>query len=64
MENEILIHLSVVPNAYYLEPKGDANPSNFINQETNQISFRQSLVDLSSWNTKNSFRNWPKMPKE
>ena len=63
MENEILIPSSVVPNAYYLGPMGDANPSDFINQETNQIPFRQSLVDLSSWNTKNSFRNWPKMPK-
>ena len=31
MENEILIPLSVVPNAYYLGPMGDANPSNFIN---------------------------------
>ena len=46
-----------------LGPMGDANPLDFINQETNQISFRQSLVDLSSWNTKNPFRNWPKMPK-
>ena len=63
MENEILIPLSVVPNAYYLGPMGEANPLYFINQETNQIPFRQSLVDLSSWNTKNPFRNWPKMPK-
>ena len=63
MENEILIPSSVVPNAYYLGPMGDANPSDFINQETNKIPFRQSLVDLSSWNTKNPFRNWPKMPK-
>ena len=57
MENEILIPSSVVPNAYYLRPMGDADPSDFINQETNQIPFRQSLVDLSSWNTKNPFRN-------
>ena len=42
---------------------GDANPLNFINQETNQIPFRQFLVDLSSWNTKNPFRNRPKMSK-
>jgi len=63
MENEIMIPLSVVPNAYYLGPMGDANSSDFINQETNQIPFRQSLVDLSSWNTKNPFRNWPKMPR-
>ena len=28
-----------------------------------KFPFRQSLVDLSSWNTKNPFRNWPKMPK-
>ena len=58
-----MIPSSVVPNAYYLGPMGDVNPSDSINQETNQIPFRQSLVDLSSWNTKNSFRNWPKMPK-
>ena len=48
MENKILIPSSVVPNAYYLGPMGDANPLDFINQETNQIPFRQSLVDLSS----------------
>ena len=63
MENEILIPSFVVPNAYYLGPMGDSNLLDFINQETNQIPFRQSLVDLSSWNTKNPFRNWPKMPK-
>jgi len=57
MENKILIPSSVVPNAYYLGPMGDVNPSDFINQETNQIPFRQSLVDLSSWNTKNLFKN-------
>jgi len=55
--NEILISSSVIPNAYYLGPMGDTNPSDFINQETNQIPFRQSLVDLSSWNTKTPFRN-------
>ena len=63
MKNEILIPSSIISNAYYLGPMGDTNPSDFINQETNQIPFRQSLVDLSSWNTKNPFRNWPKMPK-
>ena len=52
MKNEIWIPSSVIPNAYYLEPMRDTNPSNFINQETNQIPFRQSLVDLSFWNTK------------
>ena len=63
MENEILIPLSIFQNVYYLGPMEDVNPSDPINQETNQIPFRQSLVDLSSWNTKNPFRNWPKMPK-
>ena len=63
MENEIWIPSFVIPNAYYLGPKGDTNPLDFINQETNQIPFKQSLVDLSSWNTKNIFRNWPKMSK-
>ena len=63
MKNEILIPMSVVPKAYYLGPMGDADPLDFIKQETNQIPFRQSLVDLSSWNTKNPFSNWPKMPK-
>ena len=42
---------------------GDPDPSDFIHQETNQIPFKQSVVDLSSWNTKTPFRNWPKMPK-
>ena len=63
MKNEILITLAIVPNAYYLEPMGDPNPSDFINQETNRIPFKQSVVNLSSWNTKTPFRNWPKMPK-
>ena len=40
MENEILIPSSVVPNTYYLGPMGDVDPSDFIKQETNQISFR------------------------
>jgi len=57
MENEILIPSSVVPNAYYLGPMGNADPLDFIKQETNQSPFRQSLVDVSSWNTKNPFRN-------
>jgi hypothetical protein len=62
MKNEILIRSVVVPHAYCLGPMGDPNPSNFIIQETNQIPFKQSVVDVSSWNSK-SFRNWPKMPK-
>ena len=53
MRNKILIPLAivpkaVVPNAYYLAPMGDPNPSNFINRETNQIPFKQSVVDLFS----------------
>jgi len=48
MRNEILIPSSVVPNAYYLGPMGDPDPSDFINQETNRIPFKQSVVDLSS----------------
>ena len=35
MRNEILIPSAVIPNAYYLGPMGDPDPSNFINQETN-----------------------------
>ena len=42
---------------------GDPDPSDLIRQETNQIPFKQSVVDLSSWNAKTSFTNWPKMPK-
>ena len=42
---------------------GDSDPSDFIRQETNQIPFKHSAVDLSSWNTKTLFRNWPKMTK-
>ena len=48
MRNEILIPSAVVPNTYYLEPMGDPNPSDFINQETNQIPFKQYVIDLSS----------------
>ena len=63
MRNEILIPSAVVPNVYFLGPMGDPDPSNFISQETNRIPFKQSIVDLSSWNTKTPFRNWPKIPK-
>ena len=63
MRNEILISSAVSPNIYFLGPMGDPDPSDFIRQKTNQIPFKQSVVDLSSWNTKTLFRNWPKMPK-
>ena len=63
MRNKILIPSTVVPNVYYLGPMGDPDPSDFISQETNRIPFKQSIVDLSSWNTKTPFRNWSKMPK-
>ena len=63
MRNEILIPSAVIPNTYFLEPMGDPDPSDFIRQETNQIPFKQSTVDLSFRNTKTLFRNWPKMPK-
>ena len=62
MKNEILIPSVVVPNAYFLRPMGDPDPSDFICQETYQIPFKRSVVDLSSWN-KTPFRNWPKAPK-
>jgi len=62
MRNEILIPLAVVPNVYFLRPMGDPDPSDFIRQETNQIPFKQSVVDSSSWN-KTPFTNWPKAPK-
>ena len=51
MRNKILIPSAVVPNAYYLGPMGDPDPSDFINLETNRIPFKQSIVDLS-WNTR------------
>ena len=63
MRNKILIPSAIASNIYFLGPMGDPNPSDFICQETNQIPFKQSAVDLSSWNTKTLFRNWPKMPK-
>ena len=62
MKNEILIPSVVVPNAYFLGPMGDPDPSDFIYQETHHIPFKRSIVDLSSWN-KTPFRNWPKAPK-
>ena len=58
-----MIPSAIVPNAYFLGPMGDPDPSDFINQETNQIPFKQSIVDFSSWNTKTLFKNWPKIPK-
>ena len=48
MRNEILISSAVAPNVYFLRPMGDPDPSNFIRQETNQIPFKQSVVDLPS----------------
>ena len=62
MRNGILIPSAVASNVYFLGPMGDPNPSDFIRKETNQIPFKRSVVDLSSWNTKTPFRNWPKMP--
>ena len=62
MRNEILIPSAIVPNVYFLESMGDPDPSDFIRQETNQIPFKQSVVDSSSW-YKTSFRNWPNAPK-
>ena len=63
MRNEVLIPSAVVSNIYFLRPMGDSDPSDFIRQETNQIPFKQSTLDLSSWTIKTPFRNWPKMPK-
>ena len=63
MRNGILIPLAVASNVYFLGPTSDPDPSDFIYQETNQIPFKQSVVDLSSWNTKTPFRNWPKVTK-
>jgi len=48
MRNEILIPSAVVPNAYYLGPMCDTDPSDFINQETNWIPFKQPVADSSS----------------
>ena len=48
MRNEILIPSAVVPNAYFLGPMGDPDPSDFICQETKPIPFKQFVVDLSS----------------
>jgi len=63
MRNKILITSAVVSNVYFLGPMGDPNPFDFIHQETNQIPFKQFVVDLSSWTIKTPFRNWPKMPR-
>jgi hypothetical protein len=48
MKNEILIRSAIVPYAYYLGPMGNPDPSDFITQETKQIPFKQSIVDISS----------------
>ena len=57
-----MIPSAVALNVYFLGSMGDPDPSDFIRQETNQIPFKQSVVDSSSWN-KTSFRNWPNAPK-
>ena len=62
MRNEVLIPSVVASNVYFLGPMGDPDPSDFIRQETNQIPFKLSVVDSSSWN-KTPFKNWPKAPK-
>ena len=64
MRNEILIPSAVVPNAYYLGPMGNPDLSDFINQETNRIPFKQSVIDLSSWNTKLLLETGPKCLKD
>ncbi|KAG2572373.1 hypothetical protein PVAP13_7KG173555 [Panicum virgatum] len=51
--NELLIPSS--PHIYYLGPMGNGDPINFIIEETQQIPFRASVVDISSWS--NAFRN-------
>ena len=48
MRNEILIPSASAPNVYFLGSMGDPDLSDFICQETNQISFKQSVVDSSS----------------
>ena len=40
MRNEILIPSATIPNAYFLGPMGDFDPSDFICQETNEIPFK------------------------
>ena len=64
MRNKILIPSAVIPNAYYLGPMGDPDPSDFITQETNRIPFKQSIIDLSSWNTKLLLEIDPKCLKD
>ena len=58
-----MIPSAVASNVYFLGPMGDPDPSNFVHQETNQIPFKQSVVDSTSYNIKTPFRSWPKMPK-
>jgi hypothetical protein len=48
MRNEILIPSTIAPNVYFHGPMGDPDPFDFIYQETNQIPFKQFVVDLSS----------------
>ena len=60
MRNEILIPSAVAPNVYFHGHMGDPDPSDFIYQETNQIPFKQSIVDLSSWKPKLSLETDPK----
>lgn len=42
---------------FFLGPMGDPDPIDFINQETNQIPFKDSVIDSNAW--KGSFRTWP-----
>ena len=48
MRNEILIPSVAIPNVYFLGPMGDPDLFDFIRQETNQIPFKQFVVDSSS----------------
>ena len=63
MRNKIFIPSASAPNVYFLGPMGDPDPSDFICKKTNQIPFKQYVVDSSSENTKTPFKNWPKMPR-
>ena len=44
MRNEILISSAVIPNAYFLGPMGDPDPSNFIHQDCELYDLNQCLT--------------------
>jgi ubiquinone/menaquinone biosynthesis C-methylase UbiE len=60
LQRELIIPTVAGPDIFFLGPMGNSDPIEFINQETNQIPFKDSIIDSNAW--KNTFRTWPHIP--